>query len=96
MIEYAIKQPKMSLYMHLACYNTTQDYAGLGFVYFRMGKVRDIFIQSRKRLTMQNVSDETSQDHRLAPARFAKLNMLISQSIFGVTENLRLQYDQDA
>ena len=33
MIEYAIKQPKMSLYMHLACFNTTRDYTGLGFVW---------------------------------------------------------------
>ena len=33
MIEYALKQPKMSLYMHLACYSTTRDNAGLGFVW---------------------------------------------------------------
>ena len=33
MIEYAIKKPKMSLSMRLACYSTMRDNAGLGFVW---------------------------------------------------------------
>jgi len=33
MIEYALKQPKMSLYVRLACYSTMRDNAGLGFVW---------------------------------------------------------------